>query len=105
MDPGLGALLVGPVGRDIATSQGDDVALKVAHVIAGIGVRHGGPAITLVQSAQALQRRGVESTIFTVDLAAPASAKARRTLNSADLPAGAGELDIRVFETRFPRRL
>jgi glycosyltransferase involved in cell wall biosynthesis len=46
----------------------------------------------------------VELTIFTTDMGAPATARARRA-GLEDFPAGAADCDIRVFRTEPPGRL
>jgi glycosyltransferase involved in cell wall biosynthesis len=78
--------------------------LKVASVIASLAARTGGPAHNLVESVRHLRDAGVDVTIFTTDLGAPASARSTPA-GSADFPASAEECDIRVFEARTPRRL
>jgi glycosyltransferase involved in cell wall biosynthesis len=66
-------------------------------------VRAGGPAHNLVESVGYLREVGVDVTIFTTDLGAPASAPSKRA-TYADFPSAAQECDIRVFEARTPRR-
>jgi glycosyltransferase involved in cell wall biosynthesis len=73
-------------------------------VIASLAARTGGPAHNLIESVGHLREAGVDVTIFTTDLGAPASAPSIRA-TSADFPTAAQECDIRVFEARAPRRL
>ncbi len=80
------------------------MTLRVAHVIAGLGARHGGPALAVVGSSRAVRSAGVETTIFTTDLAQPASAASQRRLAPGDLPADAESLDLRIFPARTPKR-
>lgn len=78
--------------------------LKVASVIASLSTRTGGPMINLVESVPHLRRAGVEVTIFTTDMGAPASTRAWRA-GTTDFPDGADECDIRVFRAEPPRRV
>lgn len=77
--------------------------LKVASVIPSLSTRCGGPIINLVDSVPHLRSAGVDLTIFTTDMGAPATARARRA-TSADFPSGTAECDVRVFRTESPRR-
>lgn len=80
--------------------------MRVLHVIPSVSVQTGGPAVNLVGSAVALARLGVESTIFTTDMAEAPNAKSRRHIEAADLPEHAEEVDIRIFPvTRGGARL
>lgn len=77
--------------------------LKVASIIPSLSTRCGGPITNLVDSIPHLRTAGVEVTIFTTDMGAPATARARRA-TAADFPTGASECEVRVFRTRPPRR-
>ena len=77
--------------------------LKVASVISSLSTRAGGPIINLVESVPHLRDAGVELTIFTTDMGAPASAPAWRA-TADDFPNGAAECDVRVFRAEPPRR-
>lgn len=79
--------------------------MKVLHVLPSLSARIGGPAISVVESALALRACGVESTIFATDMAEAVSAKRHRRVMPADLPAGADQLDVRLFAARWPYRL
>ena len=79
--------------------------MRVAHVIPSLATRTGGPAESVVQSALAVREHGVEPTIFTTDLAGPASAPGDRPVSLEELPAGASELDVRLYPVRQPHRL
>jgi glycosyltransferase involved in cell wall biosynthesis len=81
------------------------MGMKVAHIIPGIAARQGGPSIALVKHALELRKHGVETTIFTTDLAGPASKRPAVRVHPSDLPHGAEELDIRIFEVKTPTRL
>jgi glycosyltransferase involved in cell wall biosynthesis len=61
----------------------------------------GGPAIAIVRATRALPA-GVERTVFCTDAARPAASKPFRRLEPGDLPAGASDIDLRVFPTRPP---
>ena len=77
--------------------------IRVASVIPSLSVRCGGPIINLVESVPHLRAAGVELTIFTTDMGAPATARPLRVL-PADFPSGASDCDVRVFRTEPPRR-
>lgn len=79
--------------------------MRVLHVLPSLAARTGGPPVAVIESAQALARIGVESTIFSTDMAEAASARTRARLTAADLPNGADALDVRLFPARWPRRL
>lgn len=79
--------------------------MKVTHVIAGLAARTGGVATALVELARGLEEHGVATTILSTDLGETASAKARATLTSDELPPGAHELDIRLVPARTPKRI
>jgi len=78
--------------------------MRVAYVISGLATRAGGPAILTVEACQALKLRGVESTIFTTDMARAASAASNERVTLGGLPTGAADLDIRLCRTRWPYR-
>ena len=79
--------------------------MRVLHVIPSLASRTGGPATSVVESSLALQRCGVDVTIFATDMAEAASAAAHSRATLADLPAGARELDVRLFAAHSPHRL
>lgn len=79
--------------------------MRVLQVIPSLASRIGGPAVSVVESSVALRASGVERTIFATDMAEPASAKSHRRVSPSDLPAGAQDLDIRLFPARWPYRL
>ncbi len=79
--------------------------MRVLHVIPSLASRTGGPAASVVESSLAMQRCGVDVTIFATDMAEAASAAAHGRATLADLPAGARELDVRLFAARSPYRL
>ena len=79
--------------------------MKVLHVIPGLAARMGGPAVFVVELSRALAAEGVETRIFSTDMARAAAARRHARVQSADLPAGAEELDVRLFPARQPYRL
>jgi glycosyltransferase involved in cell wall biosynthesis len=78
--------------------------MRVLHVIPGIAARQGGPPATVTTSCVALQEHGVETVIFTTDLAGPASSAQPDRVEATDLPRGAEKVDIRMFPARRPLR-
>ena len=79
--------------------------MRVLHVIPALSIRIGGPAVAVVEASLRLADLGVEPAIFTTDMALPQATKPRRTVEPAELPAGAERLDVRVFPARQPYRL
>ena len=79
--------------------------MRVLQVVPSLASRTGGPAASVVESSLALRRCGVAATIFATDMAGPASAPHHRRASASDLPAGAQDLDVRIFPTRRPYRL
>jgi glycosyltransferase involved in cell wall biosynthesis len=79
--------------------------MKVLHVIPSMSTRTGGPPAAIAGAALALRDLGVQSTIVTSNMAAPASSGDARRLAASDLPVGADALDIRVFPSIPPRRV
>lgn len=79
--------------------------MRVLQVIPSLASRTGGPAASVVESSLALQRCGVDVTIFATDMAEAASARTHQRATSGDLPAGARDLDVRLFPARWPYRL
>ncbi len=79
--------------------------MRVLHVIPSLAARTGGPPLAVIESARALSRVGVESTILATDMAEAASARTHARASIADLPDGAEELDVRLFPARWPRRI
>lgn len=80
--------------------------LRVMHVLASLSLRMGGPSVTAVGLARALQDEGVVAPILTTDLLKPAETRNRiggATLS--DLPVGSDELDISIYPIRHPFRL
>jgi glycosyltransferase involved in cell wall biosynthesis len=67
--------------------------------------RTGGPAVLIVELARALEREGIESTVFTTDMARAPAAWSGERLADGDLPDGADQLDVRVFGLQHPYRL
>jgi glycosyltransferase involved in cell wall biosynthesis len=59
--------------------------------------------VSIVEASLALRELGVEATVFATDMGAAASAPHRLVEESA-LPPGAHSLDIRLFQSRAPRR-
>jgi glycosyltransferase involved in cell wall biosynthesis len=78
--------------------------MRVLHVIPGLSARQGGPPAALTASCLALRDYGVETAIFTTDLAGPASSPRADRVVGTDLPRGADELDVRIFPARRPLR-
>jgi len=78
--------------------------MRVLHVIPGLSARTGGPPVAVVESSLALQRLGVDVSIFTTDVGGTASAPGRVRAGDGDLPEGAGAIDVRMFPVRPPRR-
>jgi glycosyltransferase involved in cell wall biosynthesis len=79
--------------------------MRVLHVIPSLASRTGGPATSVVESSRALQRCGVDVAIFATDMAEAASARTHARVAAGDLPAGARDLDVRLFPARWPYRL
>ncbi|TAK59730.1 MAG: glycosyltransferase [Dehalococcoidia bacterium] len=79
--------------------------MRVLHVIPNLAARTGGPPVAVIESARALVRIGVESTIVATDMAEAASARSHGRASIVDLPEGADELDVRLLPARWPRRL
>ncbi len=79
--------------------------MRVLHVIPSLASRTGGPATSVVESSLALRHCGVDVTIFATDMAEAASASSRARVVRDDLPAGAADLDVRLFAAHAPRRL
>jgi glycosyltransferase involved in cell wall biosynthesis len=79
--------------------------MKVLHVIPNLAARTGGPPVAVIESARALARVGVTSTIVATDMAEAASARSHHRATLADLPDGADQLDVRLFAARWPKRL
>jgi glycosyltransferase involved in cell wall biosynthesis len=77
--------------------------VKVLHVIPSLAARTGGPAVSVVEASLALRELDVESSVFATDMGTPASAPHRRA-DAGALPPGAHALDVRLFESRAPRR-
>ena len=78
--------------------------MRVIHVIPGLGARQGGPAQATVHASLALRDLGIECTIVATDLAEAASSATYSRVTSAELPAGADELDVRLTPVRWPGR-
>lgn len=72
---------------------------------AGIAPRIGGPAVMAFEAAGYLRANGIETTIFSADLAVGAQATKKWTLTEADLPPDLENVDVRLFRTRAPMRL
>ncbi|MHB8644063.1 MAG: glycosyltransferase [Gaiellaceae bacterium] len=79
--------------------------MRVLHIVPGLAARGGGVSASVIDLALGLQHIGVETTVFTTDLAGPAHASPSRPVRFDELPAGAAELDIRAFRSIPPRRL
>ena len=79
--------------------------MRVLHVIPSLASRTGGPAASVVESSLALQRCGVDVTIFATDMAEAASSRTHERATQDDLPAGARDLNVRLFPARWPYRL
>jgi glycosyltransferase involved in cell wall biosynthesis len=79
--------------------------VRILQLSPGLARRHGGPAVTVVESSRALQALGHEVTILSPDIAYHVKAKGNRATRPEDLPRGAEELDVRLMPVRQPRRL
>lgn len=79
--------------------------MRVLQVIPTLAARTGGPPATVVAASLALKACGVETTIVATDMAEAASAKQHARVAVGDLPAGAADLDVRLFPAHAPRRL
>jgi glycosyltransferase involved in cell wall biosynthesis len=77
----------------------------VLHVIPALSVRIGGPAVSVVEASVRLDGLGVETTIFTTDMAVPQATKPRRRVDPSEFPSGAESLDVRVFPAQQPYRM
>jgi glycosyltransferase involved in cell wall biosynthesis len=83
------------------------MSLKVLHVVPALGARTGGPAVSVVESSLAVAsiQQAIETTIATTDLRGTASNPGDGSVTLDELPAGAASLDLRLYRSRFPRRL
>lgn len=80
--------------------------MRVLHVIPGLALRTGGPAVAVVESALALRALGAETAIVATDLAAAASAAdGAGRVRRDELPPGADQLDVTLVPARRPHRL
>jgi glycosyltransferase involved in cell wall biosynthesis len=79
--------------------------VRILHVTPTLARRTGGPAVLVVELAQALEDQGVASTVFTTDMARAPAAWSGERITDGDLPDGAEGLDIRVFPLQRPYRL
>ncbi len=79
--------------------------MRVLHVIPSLSARIGGPAVSVVEASLALRAQGVESVIFATDSAEPPTCRKPSRVTAADLPDGAGQLDVRLLPVRWPYRL
>jgi glycosyltransferase involved in cell wall biosynthesis len=61
--------------------------------------------VAVVESSLALERCGVETTIFATTWRRPLRRSAHERVAAGDLPAGADALDLRLFPARWPYRL
>jgi glycosyltransferase involved in cell wall biosynthesis len=77
----------------------------VLHVIPALSIRIGGPAVSVVEASVRLGDLGVETTIFTTDMALPQATKPRRRVDPSEFPTGAEHLDVRVFPAQQPYRM
>jgi len=94
-------VMASPIGR---MNEEANRALRIAHVVPSIGARTGGPAITVVQTAIALNKAGVRAEIFTTNMGSPASATSMTRLTGADLAAADG-VPLHIAIARHPLRL
>jgi glycosyltransferase involved in cell wall biosynthesis len=81
--------------------------LRILTVLVGVSARAGGTAAFVGESTQALTRLGQEVTVLSPDIAlAPGgwAQRQRRVTDAERHPSLSGE-EVRVFATRFPRRL
>ena len=78
--------------------------LRIIHVIPSLAVRMGGPAVSLVGLATALQTLGADVSVLAIDTANSPKAPTTQRATMKDLPAGCQELDVRLFPAQFPRR-
>lgn len=81
------------------------MGLRVLRVLPSLSTRIGGPAFVAVGAARHLRDVGVETTIFTTDMAFPQSSRTRVRAGYSEFPPGADQLDVRVFPARQPYRL
>lgn len=87
-------------------SETDTCGSRIVHVVPSVGLATGGLATAVVGLARAQTHAGCRSSIFATEIATPFQGRAlRRGLTSVDLPAGADEVDIRVFPIASPARL
>lgn len=75
------------------------------HVIPALSARIGGPAVSVVEASVRLNGLGLETTIFTTDMALPQATKPRRRVARSEFPSGAEGLDVRVFPAQQPYRM
>jgi glycosyltransferase involved in cell wall biosynthesis len=79
--------------------------MRVLHVIPSLSTRTGGPPVAVVDGALAMRAQGVETTIISSDMAAPAASGDDARVTQGDLPPGAEALDIRLVPAAWPRRI
>ena len=75
-------------GTGRAGTRARERALKVLHVIPALSIRIGGPAVAVVEACARLDSLGVETTIFTTDMALPAGDHAAAAGRPGRVPAG-----------------
>lgn len=73
-------------------------------MVPGVSARSGGLAVQVIGAARALQAEGVETAIYTTDLAGSPQAPLAGRRGELVLPPGADEVDLRVFPARWPTR-
>jgi glycosyltransferase involved in cell wall biosynthesis len=79
--------------------------MRILQVLPGIATRIGGPPVYVVEGSLALCENGIESTVFTTDMAKAPGGRPFRRLRPDDLPSGSERIDLHVFPTKRPYRL
>lgn len=79
--------------------------MRVLQVVPTLATRTGGPAAVVVGSSLALERVGVESHIFSTNLAEAVFSKQHSPVSPDELPPGADALEVRLFPASWPYRL
>lgn len=78
--------------------------IKVLHVVPWFTVRAGGAVVVVADAAEALTEVGVKSQVVATNLSDPWSLRGARPVSREELPGNHECLDVRLFDSRQPRR-
>ena len=79
--------------------------MRILHVLPLITARAGGPVAFATEGAEALDARGIGSTLFATDLGLVPSSGEWRRVRADEVPPNVEGLDLHLFPVRPPRRL